>query len=228
MMKKISLKNLSRKSKVYAAVLLACFVSVFVRIGLVQMDRGRQIVSFTAEWSKNGKPVTAQEIQARDVPAYTKLTARALEGKRSTGFVTGDIKDKLQAGQEVFCADRSKPCGMIASIGSELDTNTGMFPVEIELNAAHGSGDPAVFFVHTGTLTNALVVPNEILDFSGDEYYLWKVEDAKAKRIQVKTGSRNGYGTVISGGINPGDLIVFNGRSTLVDGDKVRITEGAL
>ncbi|MDD5194679.1 MAG: hypothetical protein PHQ96_03260 [Candidatus Omnitrophica bacterium] len=222
MMNKKSIKNLNRKTKVYAGIILFFLVSVFIRIGLVQRGRGRAIVSFVSEWAQNGKPVTVAEIKATNIPVYTKLSVRCVSGKRAAGFVTGDIKDKLKPGQEVF-TDKIKPCGMIVAISGELDTDTGMFPVEIELNAALGPGELVVVTVHTDTLPNALVVPNEVLDFSGGEYYLWKVENKKAKRVKVTLGSRNGYGTLISEGINSGDLIVFSGRSILSENDKVRI-----
>ena len=80
-----------------------------------------------------------------------------------------------------------------------------------------------VIFARTQTMQKVLVVPNSILDISQGNYYLWRIESGKAKRIQVKIGPRNGYGTVISGGINSGDSIVFNGRSMLLENDLVRI-----
>jgi len=222
-MNKNLIRNFSRKTKVYAGIILVCLICVFIRIGLVQLDRGKTIVSFVSEWAQNGKPVTVEKLKTQDVPVYTKLSLRSLSEKRAAGFVTGDIKDKLQPGQEVFFTDEAKPCGKIAAIGMELDTDTGMFSVEVELNAALESGTLAVASVHTGTLPNVLVVPNEILDFSGGEYYLWKVENMKARRVKVTLDPRNGYGTIISEGIKSGDLIVFNGRSILSENDKVLI-----
>ncbi|MCK9614703.1 MAG: hypothetical protein M0R48_04260 [Candidatus Omnitrophica bacterium] len=222
-MKKILIKNLNRRAKIYAAIIIFCILSVFVRIALVNISRSRTIISFVSEWNKLGKPVTVEKVLPRSVPVYTKLTVRGVFGKIAKGFVTGDIKDKLQQGQEVFCADRSKPCAIIIGIAAGLDTDTGMFPVEIEFNETLSLQALAIVFVCTRTIPNALVVPNEILDFSADKYYLWKVEDGKAKKIQVKVALRNGYGAVISEGINPGDLIVFRGRSILSEGDKVNI-----
>ena len=214
-------KNL--KSKIYAGIVLLCFLAVVVRIGLVNANRGRTIVSFVAEWERDGKPVTVEKIAAKDVPVYTKLTVRHAADKRSTGFVTGDIKDKLREGQEVCRSDAGEPCGTITALGRELDTDTGMFPVEMEFSDAVPAGAVSVVFVRTQTLSQVLVVPNEILDFTGDDYYLWKAENAQAKRVQVKIGSRNGYGTVISEGIHANDLIIFDGRSMLSENDKVRI-----
>jgi len=222
------IKNSIRKIYVYAGIVVLCFVSVFIRIELVQRDRNKAIVSFVSEWERNGKPVTVEKVMPKDVPVFTKLSVRGGRDTRAAGFVTGDIKDNLKEGQEIFCTGKNQSCGRILTIGRELDADTGMFPVEIELNDVLGAGELAVVFVHTSTLADALVVPNEIFDFSEGAYYLWKVENSKAKKIQVKIISRNGYGSVIGEGINPGDVIVFDGRSILSENDKVRIVSDAL
>ena len=222
------LSKSNRKAKVYAGVVFFFLVCVFIRAGLVQRDRGRTIVSLVEEWSRKGKPVTVETIKAKDVPVYTKLTVRSVSAEKASGFVTGDIKEKLREGQGVFCPDKAIPCGAIKSIGGELDPDTGMFPVEIKLESARSPGELAVFFVQTSTLTNALVVPNEVLDYSGDDFFLWKVVDSKARKVKVEIVSRNGYGVAVGEGVESGDVIVLNGRSALADGDKVSIIKGAL
>ncbi|PIW68535.1 MAG: hypothetical protein COW10_02020 [Candidatus Omnitrophica bacterium CG12_big_fil_rev_8_21_14_0_65_42_8] len=224
-MNKTLIKNLKPRTKIYAAILLFGVLYVFIRIMIVQVDRNRPIVSFVSEWGKYGKPVTVEEIKAADIPAYTKFTVTYDSDNLASGFVTADIKDKLKKGQDVYFTDNGgTPCGKISNIGQELDINTGMFPVEVEFNALFSaSGSISVVFADTSTLKKALVVPNEILDISGDSYYLWKVDDGRAKRIQVKIASRDSYGAVIAEGIQAGDLIVVSGQSQLKDNDPVNI-----
>ena len=225
-MSKTFIKNLSHRRKLYLAIIAFSIIAVVVRIILVEIDRSRTIVSFIAEWSRFGRPVTVEKIIPQDIPVYTKLTVRAASGRQATGFVTADIQDKLQQDQEVFCADKEKSCGKISSIGRELDMNTGMFPAEIKFNKDMQPEELVVVFVCTQIIPKALVVPNEILDFSGPEYYLWKVENGRAKKARVKIGASNGYGAVINEGIKPGDLIVFNGRSMLSENCLVRVITG--
>lgn len=217
------LRNPKYKIIIYLVIILACFVSVFMQIRLVKQRRARTIVSFTEEWAKSGKPVTVEKIVTRDVPVYAKITVRAVADKRANGYVTADIQEKLKVGQEVFCSGKSEPCGKISSIGRELDIDTGMFPVQLDFNFSLPLGDSEVVFVCTRTLTNTMVVPNEILDFSGGEYYLWKVESGKAKKVKVKIGFRNGYGTAIVEGVSPGDLVIYDGRNLLLENDGVNI-----
>jgi hypothetical protein len=217
------IKNPKRKTILCVGIILVCFVCVFIRIGLVERARGKTIVSFVEEWAKFGKPVTIEKIVVRNVPVYAKITVRAVADKRAKGYVTGDIQEKLQVGQEVFCSGKIEPCGKTKTIARELDMDTGLFPVEIDLNFSQGLGDSAVVFVCTSTLPNTMVAPNEVLDNSGGQYYLWKVESGKAKKVKVKIGSRNGYGTAIVEGIIPGDLVVSNGRNLLSENDGVNI-----
>jgi len=224
-MSKISIKNLNPRKKIYLAILLVCVIAVLIKIAVVQIERNRPIVSFVSGWGRDGKPVTVKEIKAADIPVYTKFTVRSNSDKLASGFVTADIKDKLKEGQEVYFTDNDgTPCGKISNIGRELDINTGMFPVEVEFNVSVAAlGSTSVVFAYTQDLKKALVVPNEILDISGDSYYLWKVDDGRAKRIQVKIASRDSYGAVIAEGIQAGDLIVVSGQSQLEDNDPVNI-----
>jgi multidrug efflux pump subunit AcrA (membrane-fusion protein) len=223
-MNKVFIKNLNFRTKIYAGIVLFSIIAVFIRIVLVQFERSRAIVSFVAEWNKYGKPVTVKEIKAADTPVYAKFTVFNSSDKLATGFVTGDIKDKLKVGQEIYFTESDVICGKILSLDQELDTSTGMFSVKVEFDVpAAALGSISVVFARIQTMQKVCVVPNSILDISQGNYYLWKIENGMAKRIQVKIGSRNGYGTVISEGINPGDLIIFNGRSMLLENDLVRI-----
>jgi len=226
-MSKISIKNLNPRKKIYLAILLVCVIAVLIKIAVVQIERNRPIVSFVSGWGRDGKPVTVKEIKAADIPVYTKFTVRSNSDKLASGFVTADIKDKLKEGQEVYFTDNDgTPCGKISNIGRELDINTGMFPVEVEFNVSVAAlGSTSVVFARTSTLQKVLVVPNEILESLGDNYYLWKVDDGRAKRIQVKIVSRDSYGAVIAEGIQAGDSIVFSGQSQLEDNDPVNIID---
>lgn len=190
----------------------------------MRTERGRPIISFASEWDRYGKPVTVKEIKVADVPVYAKFTVISNSDKSAMGFVTADIKDRLKVGQDVYLAENNVPCGKILRLGENLDINTGMFSVEIELDTPLAvPGSALVIFAQTETLRRTLVVPNSILDISQDNYCLRKIENGKAKKTQVEIGLRNGYGTVIKKGIHSGDLIVFSGQNLLGENDKVNI-----
>lgn len=224
MIRKIQLKNLKFKTKAYAAIFIFFIAATFVRIVLVQASRGRQITSFTGEWKKFGKPVTVREIKKTNIPIYAKFTVSINKGKPASGFVTADIKDKLKAGQEIYLTDSGQPCGKITSISQNLNLDTGMYPVEVEFDQSVNMLEPtAIIFAQTQTLEGALAVPNNVLDVVKEDYYLWKVENKTTKKVKVKIGLRNGFGTIIEEGIKPADYVVFSGQAMLKENDKVDI-----
>jgi hypothetical protein len=226
MINKISIKNFNFRTKVYAGIAAFIIIAIFVRVVLVQIDRGRPIVSFTSEWNRYGKPVVAKTIQAVDMPIYAQFTVMINSEGLASGFVTADIRNKLKESQDVCFAEDDVTCGKILKLGTEMDIYTGMFPVEIGFDTPIAKpGSIQIVFAHTETLPRVLVVPNNIIDISRDNYYLWKVTNGKAQKVRVGIGLRNGYGTVIEDGIRAGDQIVFVGQSALKENDKVNILD---
>ena len=98
-----------------------------------------------------------------------------------------------------------------------------MFPVDVEFAAPREAGTSLILSAHTRTLRGAMAVPNELLDVDAGDYYLWKDDGGRARRVKVTVGSRNGYGAVITGGLRTGDLVVFSGQSALTENDKLRV-----
>lgn len=216
-------KDLNFRTKVYAGICILGFVSVVIRIGVVNFERGRPIVNFASEWAKHGKPVIVKGIKQENIPVFKKFTVTAVSDKAARGFVTADVAQELKENQEIYSAGDNSLYGKISKVSMELDIDTGMFPIEVELNNAVSSGSRFVVFAKTHNFSQAIAVPNEILDISGDDFYLWKAENAKAKRIKVSVGSRNGYGAIITEGIQQGDLVIFSGQSQLKDNDQLNI-----
>ena len=217
------MKNL-KPEKVYLIIIILSLASVAMRIQAVKAARAKTIVSFYDEWKKAGKPVEVRKIEAKDVPVHAQFTVRIIDGRLARGFVTGEVKNALLQGQDIYDpADKSVVCARLKSIGAELDMNTGMFPVEIEFNKPRDPGSAFVVSAHTRTLHDVLAVPNEVLDIAKDEYFIWKDEDGFAKKHKVVIQSRNGYGAIISEGLRPGDKVIFSGQSMLEDNDRLLV-----
>ena len=219
------MKNFKRKT-IYLIIIILSLASVPLRIHAVKAARGKTIVSFYGEWKKAGKPVEVRVIKAGDVSVYAQFTVRIVDGRVARGFVTGEVKNALQEGQEIYDPeDRFVVSARLKSIGAELDMDAGMFPVEVEFDK---SRDPSVAFVvcaHTSTLHNVLAVPNEVLDIAGDEYFIWKDENGLAKKRKVVIRLRNGYGAIISEGLQSGDKVIFSGQSMLEDNDRLLVVD---
>lgn len=221
------MKNLRRET-VYLIIIIISLASVAIRIQMVKTARGKAIVSFYEEWKKSGKPVEVRVIEAKDVPVYAQFTVRITDGRLARGFVTGEVKDALREGQEIYdSSDRSVVCARLRSVGVELDMDAGMFPVEVEFDKPRDPGSAFVVCAHASTLHNVLAVPNEILDIVGDEYFIWKDEDGFAKRQKVVVRLRNGYGAIISEGLQSEDKVIFSGQSMLEDNDRLLVVNAA-
>ncbi len=217
------MKNFKRET-VYLIIIIVSLASVAIRIQAVKAARGKAIISFYEEWKKAGKPVEVQAIEAEDIPVYAQFTVRIVDGCLARGFVTGEVRNALQEGQEIYDPyDTSVICARLKSVGAELDMNAGMFPVEVEFDKPRDSGVAFVVCAHTTTLHNVLAVPNEVLDIAGDEYFIWKNENGFAKKGKVVIRLRNGYGAIISEGLQSGDKIIFSGQSMLEDNDRLLV-----
>lgn len=215
------MKNFRRRT-LYCGIVIVFCASVAARIQEVNAYRAKAIVSFYEEWRQHGKPVEVRVIEARDIPVRVQFTVRVVNGDVAQGFVTGDVKDVLREGWEIYdSADSTSAFARLKSVSNELDIKTGMFPVLIVLDTPRNDGEFLVVFAHIETLYSALAVPNEVLDISGGEYFLWKAEKGVAKKCKVTLGSRNGYGSVISKGARAGDTVIFTGQSGLKEEDKL-------
>ena len=217
------MKNLKRKT-IYLIIIVISLASVPMRIQAVKAARGKTIVSFYEEWEKAGKPVEVRTIEAEDIPVYAQFTVRIVDGRLARGFVTGEVKNALREGQEIYDpADRSVVCARLKSVGAELNMDAGMFPVEVEFDKPRDPGVAFVVSAHTSTLYNVLAIPNEVLDIAGDEYFIWKNENGFAKKGKVVIRLRNGYGAIISEGLRSGDKVIFGGQSMLEDNDRLLV-----
>ena len=219
------MKNFKRKT-IYLIIIILSLASVPLRIHAVKAARGKTIVSFYGEWKKAGKPVEVRVIKAGDVSVYAQFTVRIVDGRVARGFVTGEVKNALQEGQEIYDPeDRFVVSARLKSIGAELDMDAGMFPVEVEFDKSRDPGVAFVVCAHTSTLHNVLAVPNEVLDIAGDEYFIWKDENGLAKKRKVVIRLRNGYGAIISEGLQSGDKVIFSGQSMLEDNDRLLVVD---
>src|SRR5690606_2087507 len=69
----------------------------------------------------------------------------------------------------------------------------------------------------------ALVVPETALVPSGEEQYVFRIEQDRAKRVVVQVGQRRGGQVEILSGLAPEDRVVTSGLQKVRDGDLVRI-----
>lgn len=67
------------------------------------------------------------------------------------------------------------------------------------------------------------VVPETALVPAGEEQYVYRIDQGKAKRVVVKVGQRRGGTVEIQEGLNAGDQVIVSGLQKVRDGDLVEI-----
>lgn len=214
--------------KIYILILVVCVLAVFWKQNVIKGRRNQQIVSMLEQWDKQGKPVQVNRIAKRAVKEYTKVSIRLATPVIGNGFAVKDVRNRLAAGQEVYVETaKGKVSGIVNSIADNVDMNTGMFSLRITFNGIAGeSGQSLMAYVCTDTYNEAISIPNEIVDIEGNEFYVWKVKDGTALKTKISVKTRNGYGSIVGSGLEPGDMVIYRGQALLTPGDRVRIIDG--
>ena len=119
--------------------------------------------------------------------------------------------------------------GVIRSIEKSPSAQTRLYTVTVGLTEdipGLMTGMFAQVTFRTDASENAVVVPTEAILISGQEQYVFVVEDGMARRITVQTGLTGSGVTEVTEGLEDGQQLVTVGQEYLSDGDAVRIVSG--
>ncbi len=67
-----------------------------------------------------------------------------------------------------------------------------------------------------------IVVPQQTIQISGQDKFVWVVKDGKAHRQPVTTGDIINEGVVIESGLTSGDIVIIEGQNKVCEGMSVR------
>lgn len=215
-----------KRNVIYLICGVVFLFSVIVKQRAVTAGRNEETISAFSEWQQHGKPVAAGIARKKDVMSYTKVTAWQVAPDIFEGHVSRAVRDKLYIGQEMlFKLDDLTFTGVISNIADEISLDTGMFAVQVTFQETFDTPGWVVAYAHTDTIKDAINVPNEMIEKSGGQFTLWKVENGHAVKQPVTIQRRDGYGAVIESGIQEGDVLVMEGFTQLRAGDKVRVVK---
>ncbi len=116
--------------------------------------------------------------------------------------------------------------GTVSSIGPKADPATRAFPVEIQLNNEQGeikAGMVADLRLETGLSKGTVAVPADALLERNGQYWVFVVEDGKAKEITVKKGIVADQLVEIKDGLKAGQDVIVRGNHLVTDGQKVNV-----
>ena len=117
--------------------------------------------------------------------------------------------------------------GQIEAINPHVDQNGRSLELRGRLENTAGKLRPGMFVrvrVIVGERNTALMVPEQAIVPSGDDFFVYRTVEGKAQRVQVKTGVRREGQVEIVQGLNAGDAVVVSGQQRLArDGQPVRV-----
>ena len=143
----------------------------------------------------------------------------------------GKIKIGQAATVTLWAKEDGKIKGTVREISPAADPLTRTYPVRIRLNGADARlplGMTATVSFATDAGKNVLVVPLTAIFQQGDKAAVWIVgSDATVSLKPVTVTTYSNAGAVIGEGLKGGERIAVAGVHRLVEGEKVRVIEGA-
>lgn len=157
-----------------------------------------------------------------DGPEQMKVTVSVSEALVPKLAIGDEAEVTVSAVDAAFTA-RIRSVEQTANAQTKLYTVTLTVPADV---SGLLSGMFADVTFRTNASENAVVVPTEAILTSGEEQYVFVVENDTAKYVPVTTGLTGNGVTEITSGLQPGQQLVTVGQAYLSDGAPVRVVSG--
>ena len=157
-----------------------------------------------------------------DGPEQMKVTVSVSEALVPKLAIGDEAEVTVSAVDAAFTAQ-------IRSVEQTANAQTKFYTVTLTVPADVSgllSGMFADVTFRTNASENAVVVPTEAILTSGEEQYVFVVENDTAKYVPVTTGLTGNGVTEITSGLQPGQQLVTVGQAYLSDGAPVRVVSG--
>lgn len=157
-----------------------------------------------------------------DGPEQMKVTVSVSEALVPKLAIGDEAEVTVSAVDAAFTAQ-------IRSVEQTANAQTKLYTVTLTVPADVSgllSGMFADVTFRTNASENAVVVPTEAILTSGEDQYVFVVENDTAKYVPVTTGLTGNGVTEITSGLQPGQQLVTVGQAYLSDGAPVRVVSG--
>jgi hypothetical protein len=211
---------------ILAAGFVLITLAVMWRQSVIRQQRSVDIVSTVAEWQKNGKPVIINIVQKENVPIFAKFTVEKDGADTYRGYITKSVFEQIGKGQKITVQNGDTSYeGRIESIDLTAREDTGLFGVKVAfVKEIPDDLRMPVCFAETNQFNNVLRIASDTVINDGERYFVWTADaDNKARKKEIKVGSKNGYGLIVAGGISEGDRLIVKGMSALKEGDLINV-----
>ncbi len=140
---------------------------------------------------------------------------------------------RVERGQQVGIRvaphpDRVFPA-VVTAVSPTIDSRTRTLRIRAELGNAERLLRPGLFArveVGLSTRRGVAMIPEEAVLQRGDGAVVFRLaDDSRVERVVIQTGAYQEGSVEVTEGLEPGDLIVSRGQSTLSDGDRVMLRQ---
>ena len=116
--------------------------------------------------------------------------------------------------------------GTISYVSPTVDNQSRTFEIEIVLNNSKKKLKPemsANVIITRHDVDDAVVLERDLIVDNGDEKFVFVLEGDIAKKRMVQEDGNTDNKVLITGGLNIGDKLIYEGFRALADGDKVKV-----
>ncbi|MBK5919928.1 hypothetical protein CCR80_02605 [Rhodothalassium salexigens] len=138
--------------------------------------------------------------------------------------LTGQLAAGTVVGIEAGATRVDAPVRTIVPVGDEVSRTVEL---RVTLDGAPWIVGTAVrVAIPKGAARQVVAVPRDALILRADGSFVFVIEDGRARRVAVRTGTAEGDRIAVDGALGAGDLVIVRGAERLTPGQPVRIREG--
>jgi RND family efflux transporter MFP subunit len=167
------------------------------------------------------------EMSAPGVPILNIVDVSSV---KITAGVPERYINNIKKGQEITVTVDILPgsefTGKINYISPGLSSTSRTIEIEVVINNRDRLLKPemnANVLISKNKVTDAVVIPQDLIVDYGEEKYVFILEGDTAKKRLVELDGRNGNMVLVVSGLNIGEKLISEGFQSLAEGDKVQI-----
>jgi len=177
--------------------------------------------------------ISEMNLEVGEYFAAGKVVANIVDKNKlliRTGAGESDIVYLRKGNQVVISCQGKDYAGKLTGIGIKPATDTGAYPIEIELDNPEGDLLPGMIVkarIQAKTFKNIIYTSIENLREKYGKYYVYVIDqDNRAAIRVVELGEKVSQNVIILSGLREGDKLVVDGIDSLSEGSLVEIKTG--
>ena len=160
----------------------------------------------------------------------TLVTLQSIDPLKVDFRVPETLLSNIRVGQKIRLTTDALPDrsfdGEIYAIDPQLDVNGRALKLRALVDNHDQILRPGLFArvgISAEDRDNAIMIPEAAVVPQGNTRYVFRIEDSKAVRIDVKLGLRRNGEVEVTEGLVPGDVIVISGQQRVRNGGRVEV-----